>query len=489
MKQGEQGLSTWVDGLHYIFWILLFVVFPLFLDPFAFGKGRSVEYAILIPKALILGITWIVGIIALLSSYPGASFRTVVTGMKRWPFALQMMLVLGIFLLVDSWLVPGDFAVNIIGSSIRFDGFLVQAGWYMLALVAAGLVYAKGGEVRQPLRFLIAGALLSALWALAQTYGFEPVSLFYSGSITYNEDRVAYGPMALTGLTAIHLAVALTTFIVLQKRLRVFPALIVIVIAAALIATGNRTAPAALILTVGGLALSCLLQQRYRRVGVIALYTVVALGALILVQTTRSAPVEQLERTALLVRGSDTSFQTRVAFWTAGVRGIFDYPLTGLGPNGFNQVFWQHLSREEKLPIIRHDLPDGAKDITLSLRSLLSYRLPEQTSEDRPILTTITMDKAHNYLLDMIIASGWPSAILFLSAVGTGIAMMLRSGRREARAIALATCVYLLFGLTWFATLLVDPIVWGLFGVGIGATWAERTAISLDTSPEQGGAV
>ncbi|MDZ7703693.1 MAG: O-antigen ligase family protein [Trueperaceae bacterium] len=404
--------------------------------------------------------------------------------MQRWPFALKMMLALGIFLFIDSWLVPGNIAVNILGSSVRFDGFLVQAGWYVLAIVTAGLVYARGGDVEQPLRFLIVGAVLSALWALAQAYGFEPVSLLYSEPLTYNEDRVAYGPMALTGLTAAHLAVVLTAFVALQKRFRVLPALVVMVLAAALIATGNRTAPAALMLTVGGLALSYLVRRRYWHVGVISLYAIVALGALVLVQTTRSVPIEQLERTTQLVRGSDTSFQTRLVFWTAGIRGMFDYPLTGLGPNGFNQIFWQHLSREEKLPIIKHDLPDGAKDIMLSPRTLLSYRLPEQTDEDRPILATITMDKAHNYLLDMIIASGWPSAILFLSAIGSGVAMMLRSGRREARAVALATCVYVLFGLTWFATLQVDPIVWGLFGVGIGAVWArpDHTA-SLSNPP------
>lgn len=481
MKQRTVSLDTPTKIAHDLFWLLLFVVFPLSLDPAAFAVGLPYERSLLMPKAFVLAVSWTVGVLALLLSYRDRiPSKTFVRRLRDMPLALTAMLALVVFLLLDVWWVPGSLAVNLIGS-FRVDGFLIQAIWYSLALIAAGLVYVRPENTRRAIVYLVIGALLSALWTLAQAYNVEPLALFYADAVNYEG---AIGPLGLTALSAAYLSVSLTVLIAVQRRFDILVALIAGVLFTAVMATANRTAPAALLLALFALGVAYLLCRHYQRVGMLVLYSVIALASLGMLQITQSGGLQQLERTDKLLRGGDASFQVRLVFWQAGLRGMFDRPITGSGMNGFSEAFWRHLSREQQLSIVERRLPAEAKNITLTGGPVVFYRLPG--SEEVSSLTFL-IDRAHNYLIDMVVISGFPSAMLLLLAVGAGVVTMLKSEQREARAIALATCVYILFGLTWFATLQVDPIVWGLFGVGIGAAWAERTAELSDTLPIQGG--
>ena len=127
-----------------------------------------------------------------------------------------------------------------------------------------------------------------------------------------------------------------------------------------------------------------------------------------------------------------------------------------------------------QLPTVRVKLPPEAENIILTRNAYVIYELPGQGRQ----ATTVTVDKAHNYLLDLVVVSGWIAGSLFMLAVVAGLILLIRSKNVLARAVALSTIVYLLFGLTWFATLQVDPIVWTLFGIGIGSTWRDRTKAS-----------
>jgi len=459
--------AFWANGLSLIFWVLLFVIYPLALDPVAFSIAAGAERAVLLPKALVLGITWGVGLLALLANFPAASLRTLITSLTRWPLALQAMLALVLFLLVDSWLVPGDVAVNMLGSQSRVDGFLLQAAWYGLCLVAAGLVVARAATRNHALHILHFGALLTSLWTLAQFYGFEPVGLISPTSYlrAYNPQHIAYGPMALTGLTAGYLAVTLVVYVVLQKKLSGYGALHTSIVAAAIVATGNRTAPAAVIVVLGGWALSHMWHHNIAALRRLVFFGLFLVVSVVIVQTTRSQVPEQLIRTQSLIQGQDTSWQLRLILWRTASLGVFDQPLTGLGTRGFGTVLWRYLTPTQRDLVADMKLPDDALDVTYMSGSFFRYQIPGQ---EGIVMNSVLIDKAHNYALDFIIANGWLATLLFATTLISGV-MLLFSASLDTQAIALGIIVYLLFGLTWFATLQVDPIVWGLFGVGIGS--------------------
>ena len=478
--------ASWANGLSVVFWVLLFVIYPLALDPVAFSFSAGAERAVLLPKALVLGITCGVGLLALLANFPTTSLKTLTTSLPRWPLALQAMLALVLFLLVDSWLAPGDVAINILGSQSRVDGFLLQAAWYGLCLIAAGLVVARVDTLNHALHSLHFGALLTALWTLAQSYGFEPVALISPTPYlqAYNPQHIAYGPMALTGLTAGYLAVVLVVYIALQKKRTWYAAVHVSIVSAAIIATGNRTAPAAVIIVLVGWALSHMWHHNIAALRRLVFFSLFLLVAVVLVQTTRSQVPEQLTRTQSLIQGQDTSWQLRLILWRTAALGVFDEPITGLGTRGFGSVLWRYLTPAQRDLVADMKLPDEARNVRYMGGSFFRYEIPEQ---EGIVMNSVLIDKAHNYALDFIIANGWLATLLFASALVSGI-MLLSAAGVDTQAVALGISVYLLFGLTWFATLQVDPIVWGLFGVGIGSALhtSSRTPATVDniSTPE-----
>lgn len=461
--------SKLVDVLHSIFWFLLFVVFPLTVNPNAFTI--SAEAYALLPKALVLAITCTVGIIALLLTYPKISFLSFAKGIKRQPLTLLLWLMLCVFLLVDAFLVPGESAINLLGSQGRLNGFLLQAAWYALVPISAGLfcAHAKKNQVRW---FIFIGAFIAALWTLLQSYGFEPIMRAFSA------DLAAEGPLALTGFTAAYLAVIIIVYLASTTTFRPFIALGIGLMSAALVSTGNRTAPAALILIGIFFVILHLIQKKFYILRIVLLYIFVSIAFVGVWHITNSRPIEQVERTARFVQGNDSSFQVRVILWQTALRGMVERPLMGHGANGFSEVFWRHASRDEKLFIVNTRLPAEATNIRFTNSPVVLYSLP---NNETLVSATFNIDQAHNYLLDLAIASGLLSVGLFVAAVISGVVMMVRAGDCMARAVALGVCVYAIFGVTWFASLPVDPLVWGLFGIGVGSALRTHVAPPMTT--------
>jgi len=244
---------------------------------------------------------------------------------------------------------------------------------------------------------------------------------------------------------------------------------------AALVAIVIRTAPAAFVLVIFVLCLVYIIRRKSRMLIAVFAYGAIGLVALGILHISREAPFEQVERTTDFIPGNESSFEVRLIFWRAALRGLLDRPFTGYGPNGFSVVFWRHATPQEQLQIVKTRLPDEATNIRFTGSPIVIYSLP---NEDEPIFTTFGIDKAHNYLLDLTIAAGLTGTILFLIGVISGLIEMFRTNNQKVRAVALGIMTYLLFGVTWFATLPVDPIIWGFFGVGFG--YARRTGTEAD---------
>ena len=231
--------------------------------------------------------------------------------------------------------------------------------------------------------------------------------------------------------------------------------------------------PAALLLTFGGFVIYLIYKKQYRFARSLSVYGVTALLAAGTLYVSQPSAVPLFNRLNTTLQGQDNSLNVRRVFWQASWQTVFDQPLRGSGLNGLNTTFWRELPVDVQLPTIRVKLPPEAENIILTRNAYVIYELPGQGRQ----ATTITVDKAHNYLLDLVIVSGWIAGSLFIIAVVSGLILLLRTEHLLARAVALSTLVYLLFGLTWFATLQVDPVMWTLFGIGIGSAWRKQTNI------------
>ena len=76
----------------------------------------------------------------------------------------------------------------------------------------------------------------------------------------------------------------------------------------------------------------------------------------------------------------------------------------------------------------------------------------------------------HNYFLDIAFASGLPALLLFYGLFCSPALKLLYEARTPlALATLLALSTYLLYGMFWFATQNVDPLIWALVGLGIGS--------------------
>ncbi|MEM7735391.1 MAG: O-antigen ligase family protein [Deinococcota bacterium] len=446
------------------FWALVFVVFPLWFEPLTFSLGLPAQWSMLMPKASVLGLAWSVGLLAVMLTYQEYTLVRSVLAIRRWPFVLNIFFALAVFLVINSWFLPGGVIINWFGS-FRVDGLLLQAAWYSLSLLAAALIYRH--PTSHPLRWAVAGVLLAGMWTLLHAFSIQPVRIFNPAALDYGG---AIGSIGNVGLNAAYLSVILTAFLATQTRIRMSSLFVVALLAAAILATGNRSIPAALLLTFGSFVAYLFWKKQYTFARSLSIYGITGLLAVGIFYINQPNTTSLFNRLNATIQGRDNSFNVRRVFWQTSLRAISDQPLWGSGLNGLNYTFWREMPAQVQLPILRVKLPSEAENIILLPDAQVIYTLPGQGRR----ATTITVDKAHNYLLDIVIVSGWIAGSLFIVAVISGLYLLLRTYDLLARAVALSTIVYLLFGLTWFATLQVDPIVWTLFGVGIGSAWRER---------------
>jgi hypothetical protein len=446
------------------FWALIFVVFPLWLEPLTWSLGLPAQWSMLMPKATVLGLAWTIGLLAVMLTYQDYTLTRSILAVRRWPLALTALLVLALFLVVDGWLLPGNVVINWFGY-FRVDGLLMQAAWYSLSLLAAALIYRHPKS--HPLRWALVGALLVSVWTLLQVFDLEPLRVFNPNAVKSTE---ALGSIGNVGLNAAYLSVVLAAFLATQTRIRAMSLFAVALLTAAIFATGNRSTPAALLLTFGCFVIYLIYKKQYTFARSLSVYGITALLAASALYVSQPSAAPLFNRLNTTLQGQDNSLNVRRVFWQASWQAISNQPLWGSGLSGLHRAFWRELPVEVQLPTVRVRLPPEAENIILLPNAQVIYELPGRGRQ----ATTVTVDKAHNYLLDLVIVSGWIAGGLFIIAVLAGLNLLFRSHNLLARAVALSTTVYLLFGLTWFATLQVDPIVWTLFGIGIGSAWHER---------------
>ncbi|MDZ7703697.1 MAG: O-antigen ligase family protein [Trueperaceae bacterium] len=459
-----------IQRLHQIFWVSILVIYPLAYNPYRYPVGQEVY---LHPKAILLSLLVLYGLMVLLVSYPQLRLTQLPRQIIRAPKAIAAMIVFVIYLAVSGALVDYEISgVTWIGSNQRLDGVLIQMAWYFLFVIGFALAQSNYVRLSRILSLAVMGACLTSLVFLLEAYGHSLAMYIVPNIVSVNEPLA---PLGNEAFIAGYLAVVLASLIVYRSGLGLSGRGAFVSVAAAgllfagVVATGNRASLVALLAVVlGFFALSFVWRRREtpaRWPYLATLAVVLSLVSLVVV-TTRE---QEYQVSSLLraVGGEDSSTSIRLMAWRAGLQISAEHPLFGLGPNGFHKTVWGYLTLEEQNRIINGRIPESAVDYRVPAFSPnIEYLLPGD-QEYRTRL--MPLDKAHNYFLDLSVTSGFVGLALFLLSMALALGRMAVSTSRMAHAVAAGLLVYLIFGIAWFATLAVDPVVWAFAGVGLAA--------------------
>src|SRR5690606_35522290 len=91
-------------------------------------------------------------------------------------------------------------------------------------------------------------------------------------------------------------------------------------------------------------------------------------------------------------------------------------------------------------------------------------------------------DKAHNYLLDLGLTAGVPAVLFFALFVAGCVQYLWASGFRFAQGIAIALLSFIVFGVAWFPTISLDPVIWAIVGVGLAYAELNRQEGDVEAS-------
>ena len=199
--------ASWLAWLHHLYWVAVFVIYPLLLSPQTFlsqsvaGLATNAGFRALTCLALLL-----FGIVILALSHRELRLASLGRAMWKARTPIQIMyLTIGLVLLSTAFtnlapVVPG------LGSQARFDGTLVQAAWFGLYIVSCGLGATRTVGSRTLARYTILGGLLTAVWVLLQASGQDPLRLLTRAHVVLTYPAGAFGH---GGLAAGHLALVL----------------------------------------------------------------------------------------------------------------------------------------------------------------------------------------------------------------------------------------------------------------------------------------
>ncbi|MDZ7703692.1 MAG: O-antigen ligase family protein [Trueperaceae bacterium] len=475
MTDSQTTIGTFSKILQYAFWTLLLVVFPLTLDPISILEGGgSRDRAVLIPKALMLTLTWFTGLIAVVLSYPKTRLLPNYKTLRGIPVSLYFLLLALVAILVSALTSPyASTAVNLIGSRERLDGALVQITWYSLAFIGAALTLRPMVRYSHLIGLIAVGSSLVALWTLLQGYGIEPLVLF--GADWRSQNAAPIGPLANSGYVGGYVATLLLVmlaWIMQSERFRPLWALPIVLSAAAIVMSENRAGALAVLILWPILAITYAVQYR-RWMRIILLSALLLGGGVVVWASHHERKSLQPAQLTLALQGEDNDTNIRLVFWSIAAKMLRDTPWLGFGPQGFEQGLWQYASEPQKRMLVEGDLPENAYNIVFTETPIVFYNIPER--DERQVFRAFS-DKAHNYLLDFGLNAGLIGLAAFMLAYLSALWSMFRARTPLSQALAFGLLGYGVFGMTWFASLAVDPVMSGLLGAGIGAAWAERDA-------------
>lgn len=462
-----------------LFWVLGLVITPLSLGPGSLLSGGRVGY-LQTPafRALLLAVVVVVGIITVVAT-TNVSSRQLFSwgrGQVRW-----LLPLLGLI----SWLliaIPiGNVGLGIpaLGSWARYDGAGIQALWF--ALVPIGAVMARFGtiEFRVIARYALATGLVTSLWTLFQGIGVDPVRLILVGEAVPPLPSGAFGHGAQAS-TFVAIALLLSYGLWFNRVLSPVVLSSVFVMGAGMAAAGGRAGMFAWGVMTCVLLLG-LIKHRPKRTAILILVFVTLLGAAAAYYVIPRAQQQAL-RASTAILGGDTSLNNRFPAWRGGVALLAEYPLFGVGAEGYMYGVWNHVTDDDKAQLIRAALGSSVSHLELQPHeyTIAGDMVMYLDSEGRVALGSVRWDKAHNFLLDLGLTAGLPAVLLFLAFVGFALLDLIRSSEALIKSISYGLGVFLIYGFFWFGMISLDPVVWLLVGSGLG--WRSRQKAGAQVS-------
>lgn len=427
---------------------------------------------VLIPKLAVFAVFWSLGAWLCVKLWRLGRFRPLhAASPLRAPFLWLTLFLLGS--VVVSLLNPAPLGLSLPLIDNRYESILfglLETAWYALTFLAAGVLSSRVLRPELPLHLMALGATAAGGWALLEAYGVDPMRLIDENARVGINVQATLGHQ---GYVAAFVAVVLvfwTTWRLLQNRLRPLDVAIIALLTASLVASGGRAGFLAAALTLSALVVYWLRGRRRSRYLVLLGAVMLASAALPLLTSPHAQT--RLNRLGTAVQGQDPATSHRLIFWQVGLRAIAQRPLSGYGIDAFGNAAWYFASPEEAREMITEFLPRETAENTVRLGKLVLYR----GEGAGLVLQALEPYRVHNYLLDIAFASGVPVALLFLGFVAASLRALYRARTPLALATALALLTYLLYGMAWFATPNVDPLVWGLLGLGLGSLGADRAA-------------
>ena len=466
-------VPRWLAGLHAVYWTLLLAVTPLLLNPqLLWSTSGSTLQTIAYFRAASAWVLVAYGAMVVLLSRPGVRLADVARSipLTRLPFKFLWAFISAI--IVSTLFSNYGTEAATLGSSARADGTLLQVAWFALALVSAELVRMAPFRRRIFLGALAWGSVGTAVWVLLQSWGADPLTLlsrahFY---LVYAAGAFGHGGVASAYL-AVCLVVVMAMWLGEGSGGRWVPAAVVL-LSAGMVAAGGRAAIAGFLVASGMLVLEHVRERRGTRHRLLVLTVAVILGGYGGFVSSPHAQQQAANSETIFAGTPGASLSHRFIAWRVAVRTILRHPIWGVGPEGFGYTLWQNATSEEQRALLTEVIGFAPKDGSYRISGNAIVFSDPKTG--RPVARQLDWDKAHNYFLDIALATGLPSLVLFLGFLGCALWTLLRSRSAVGRAIGLALFAFIIWGLGWFYSVALDPIVWGLVGAGLGLSWAAR---------------
>lgn len=394
---------------------MFMVVFPLVFVPGALFSSPSIiddtlraqamEAFFFLPKLMVL---CAFGLLALLEARR-----------RSWRHAWVGLLVAYLALVVLSALNAQDaFSYILLGGQQRLDGVLYQSALVVIGIFAYQVfVRRPDGIPRVIAAFVAAGAVQAGL-VVVQRLGFDPVATF----VRWRAFTLPGGSIGLPGMVAGLLlpAVILALWMFLSARgirSSLWWGAAMIALSLGLSVVSNRTALLGLI---AGLVFMVLRRRSLEVIGAALVVVVLVLFARDLIPT-QAGPDRDLVSTQTL--------ETRRIIWPLAFQASREtkgQPFIGGGPDALRlwmlrsapleqfvpllglELVWPPNARVERAEVVRP--PDGPiRDSVLRVR-FAQFGDQKNLSRDFPI----TLDRAHDLVLDRLVAYGGLSALIWL---------------------------------------------------------------------------
>jgi len=463
------------------FWALLFLAFPLVTLPRAvlelvpgsvmtFPEDGFAE--VLIPKLAVFALLWGIGArqVYLLWRRDALGIMSRASPLRR-PLTWLLLFLAASF--VVSLLNPAPLGLSLPLVPSRYESVLfrlLENAWYALTFLAAALTASRVLRPTWALHLMALGACLAGGWALLEAYGVDPLKLIDPSARVGINVQATMGHQSYVAAYVAAVLVFWVSWRLLAERLRLLDGAVIGLLTAALVASGGRAGLLAALVTLSALAVVWV-RQRQRSRDLLLLGGVMLIAGLTPILTSPHAQA-RLGRLGTAVQGQDPATSHRFIFWQVGARAIRERPLTGYGIDAFGNAAWFFATPEQAEEMLTEFLPPQTAARALRLGNLALYRAPNSGMLE---LQSVKPYRVHNYFLDIAFASGIPVLVLFLAFLASTGWALLKARTPLALATLLALVTYLIYGMVWFATPNVDPLVWGLVGLGLGSIWLGPT--------------